>query len=116
MGTDREGFVLEHAQREAKAAHLTTWLLLAQRTNPDGPWYVDDVVDYGNAQWALAAEAAHVGGKARRVGPKTRRMVIDALAHDADERLMLCATCGLGNPGGDVGPRLPVGHRQECRR
>lgn len=46
---------------------------------------------------------------------ETWRVVVEMLAASSRARA-LCPTCGLGNPAGPVGPRLPHGHQGECTR
>lgn len=93
-------------EREAKVAHLVMFLLL---TNHGAA----EVLDFTDTQWLEACKGAYVGHK-KAPSAQTRAMVVDALAHAASERLVLCQTCGKGNPSGIPGPRQPVGHPGEC--
>jgi hypothetical protein len=45
----------------------------------------------------------------------TWRIVAEMLAGSGRDRA-LCSTCGLGMPGGQVGPRKPWGHDGPCTR
>lgn len=73
-----------------------------------------------------AAQAAHftpqerhdieVLAQVRRpASDATWRIVVEMLAKSARARA-LCVTCGLGDPQGEIGPRLTTGHEGPCRR
>lgn len=59
----------------------------------------------------LAEKAADV----RKASDETWTVVVEMLAASSRARA-LCVTCGLGNPAGEPGPRLPAGHPGECHR
>lgn len=74
----------------------------------------------GAAQAARFAESERrdiekVAGVRRPGSDRTWTIVVEMLAKSARARA-LCVTCGLGDPEGEVGPRLPTGHEGGCRR
>lgn len=71
-----------------------------------------------DAQRAVRLEPEHWRSVAKYAGvrkpsPATVRMVCGMLAGTV---VLLCETCGRGNPDGQVGPPLPWGHPGPCRR
>jgi hypothetical protein len=92
------------AARARKAAQLVDVLLQIGAT-------ADDVAAFTDADRRTTEAQA----RTRPGSPKTWAMVAEMLAGSARKRAW-CPFCGLGNPDGEYGPPLPVGHKGPCRR
>jgi hypothetical protein len=97
------------------------------------PWWVESNRARKAAQIAAALQAMGVTAEAaadydhrhrraaeaaagtRKGSNATWRVVIEMLAGSARGRA-LCPFCGLGDPEGEPGPPMTVGHQGPCRR
>lgn len=90
--------------RTRKAAQLVGVLMAMGATAEDVAAFTDE-----------DRRMTEVQAGTRKGSAKTWAMVAEMLAGSARKRAW-CPFCGLGNPDGDVGPPLPVGHDGPCRR